>query len=426
MGVIVRWTVRQRMLCGAVVLALGLFAPLSAAAQGVLTAGLLTPFKMTRTPGGNVVLAESGSGADDGRVSLISRWGRSYTLLSGLPSVITFEGSASGPTGIAQAHRTVYVVLGIGDTIGASVPPNELPNTVGPESPLVSSVLRARFDPVPDGIREGFALSAADLRSLADGHEVSLDNDSGEHVSLLLLTDFRDLETDPDHGIRGSNPFAAEIAGTLTPQDLVELGYAGATIEAANNLARLQPETPLGRRLEERSKLYIVDSGYNTVVEVDAATGRWRTVVRFPPFTNPLFGVGLGGPVTDAVPTGVFVRADGDLLVTTFTGFPFPPGVSTVYLVHPASGTFEPFLDSLTNTTDVLEVGDSIYVLELSTDFLGSLPGQVLRFPSAGGAPTVVAGGLIGGTGLEYDPRRNELLVSETFTGRIIRVPLAP
>ena len=149
-------------------------------------------------------------------------------------------------------------------------------------------------------------------------------------------------------------------------------------------------------------------------------------MVRFPPFANPLFAVGLGGPVTDAVPTGVFVRADGDLLVTTLTGFPFPQGVSTLYRVDPESGAFEPFAGSLTTATDVLEVGGSVYVLELSTDFLGNLPGQVLRFPSAGGAPTVIAGGLIGGTGLEYDPRRDELLVSETFTGRILRIPLHP
>ena len=273
-----RWVMRRWMTCGALVLALGLVAPLGAAAQGVLSAGRLTPFKMTRTPGGNVVLAESGSGANDGRVSLISRWGSSYVLLSGLPSVITFEGSASGPTAVAETHRTLYVVMGIGDTIGESVPPHELPSTVGPASPLVSSVLRARFDPVPDGIRQGFALTADELRTLADGHEVSLDNDLGEHVSLLLLTDFRDLETDPNHGIRASNPFAADVAGTLTVQDLVELGYPGVPIEAANHLARLQPESALGRRLEERSKLYVVDSGYNTVVEVDwrpAAGARW-------------------------------------------------------------------------------------------------------------------------------------------------------
>ncbi|MFN2386517.1 MAG: hypothetical protein ABR576_09570 [Thermoanaerobaculia bacterium] len=37
-------------------------------AQPVLTTGA-TPYKMTRTPGGNFVLAESGTGANDGRVT---------------------------------------------------------------------------------------------------------------------------------------------------------------------------------------------------------------------------------------------------------------------------------------------------------------------------------------------------------------------
>jgi hypothetical protein len=36
----------------------------------------------------------------------------------------------------------------------------------------------------------------------------------------------------------------------------------------------------------------------------------------------------------------------------------------------------------------------------------------------------VVVGGLISPSAFEYDPFRNELLVSETFTGRIVRVPL--
>ena len=55
-------------------------------AQTVLTAGTKTPFKLTRTLGGNFLLAEGGTGANDGKVTLVSLWGNRYNLLSGLPS----------------------------------------------------------------------------------------------------------------------------------------------------------------------------------------------------------------------------------------------------------------------------------------------------------------------------------------------------
>ena len=57
-------------------------------------------------------------------------------------------------------------------------------------------------------------------------------------------------------------------------------------------------------------------------------------------------------------------------------------------------------------------------------DLLAGAPGQLLRFDSPTATPAVVAGGLIGPTGLAYDPHRNELIVSETFTGLVKRIAL--
>ena len=394
-------------------------------AQSVLTAGTKTPFKLTHTLGGNCLLAEGGTGANDGKVTLLSLWGDRFNLLGGLPSGLTPEGSALGPTAVADAHSTLYIVIGEGDVEGESnQPPKQVANPNGPSSPIFSSVIRARFTPVPDGIRTGFQLSADDIALLADGNEVTLHNDSGESVSLLLLTDFRDFAPDPILIVRQSDPFAATVVGSLTPGDLTELGFTGSVADA-NFSARLNPNTPLGQRLEERSTVYVIDAGMNTINEVSASTGRSRVLTRFALIPNALFP-SLGGPVSDPVPTSIFVRADGTLLVTTLGGFPFAAGSSKVWNVDPSTGTATPWIEGLTSATNVIEVGGATYVLEVSTDLLAGAPGQLLRFDSPSATPTVAAGGLIGPTGLAYEPRRNELIVSETFTGVIKRIALTP
>ncbi|MEP6993748.1 MAG: ScyD/ScyE family protein [Acidobacteriota bacterium] len=180
--------------------------------------------------------------------------------------------------------------------------------------------------------------------------------------------------------------------------------------------------------MEERSNVYVGNAGMNTITAISASTGKARVITRFPPVANMLFP-GLGGPVTDAVVTSIFVRADGTFLVTTLGGFPFGAGSSTVWSVDPATGAFTPLLTGLTSATNVIEVGATVYVLEVSTDLLSGAPGQLLSFDLASApaaTPTVVAGGLIGPTGLIYEPTHNELLVSETFTGLIKRIALTP
>jgi hypothetical protein len=391
-------------------------------AQSVLAGGTKTPVKITRTPGGNFELAESGTGVNDGRVGLVSIWGERFNLLSGLPSGMTPEGTAIGPTAVADAHGTIYVVIGEGDVKGASSTPEQVPNPNGLSSPIFSSVIAAEFNPVPDGIREGFALSAENIDALADGNTVTLENGSGESVSLSLLVDFRDLIPDARLRVRQANPFAGVVVGSLTADDLTELGFTG-TLETANFLGHLNPNSELGQKLRERTLVYVVDAGMNTITEVAASTGRARVITRFAAGPNPLFP-SLGGPVTDAVPTSVVVRADGTLLVTTLGGFPFAPGTSKVWSVDPATGVATPWIEGLTTATNVLEVDGAIYVLEVSTNLLGGAPGQILRYASPTATPTVLAGGIIGGTGLAYEPHRNELIVTETFTGLVKRIPL--
>jgi hypothetical protein len=335
---------------------------------------------------------------------------------------VTPEGSALGPTGVADAHGTLYITIGEGDArIESTQPPQQVPNPAI-SSPIFSSLLRARFTPVPDGIRTGFALTSDDIASLTDGNEITLHNDSGESVSLLILTDFRDFIRDPVLIFRQSNPFGAAVVGSLTEEDLAEFGFTG-TLDDANFAAGLDPTSPLGARLEQRTTVYVADAGMNTIVQVAASTGRARVLTRFALVPNPLFP-SMGGPASDPVPTSVSVRADGTLLVTTLGGFPFASGTSSVWNVDPATGAATQWISGLTRATNVLEVGGAIYALEVSTDLLAGAPGQLLRFDTPTATPAVVAGGLIGPTGLAYDPHRNELIVSETFTGLVKRIAL--
>lgn len=394
-----------------------------AAGQPILAHGLDHPYKVDRTPGGNLLVAESGTGAHDGRLLMVARHGRQHVLLSGLPSGILPQGEAIGPTAVADAHRTLYVLIGEGDVTGPAPPGSQAPNPEGLSSPIFSAVLRAEFDPVPDAVRTGFHLEPDGLRSLADGHEVTLENEAGERVSLSLLADFRDLEPDPVLGVRQANPFAMALHATLTEADLEELGFGGTSVQAALFHARLHPDSLLGRRLRERTRLWVVDAGMNTVIEVRGLHGRHRVLTRFPPLPNPLFP-DFGPPVMEPVPTGIHVRDGGELLVSLLPGFPFPPGSSGVYRVDTGTGAFTPWIEDLSSVTDVLEIGDATYVLELSTDFLAGAPGRILRFSDPEAAPEVVAEGLITPAGMDHDPVRDELVVTESFPGVIRRIAL--
>ncbi len=158
---------------GILAVVLGLLLPgIAAQAQQILAAGTHSPYKIARTLGGNFLLAESGTGAGDGRVTLLTGYGARYPLLAGLPSAQNAEGAFLGPTAVADARRTLYVVIGEGDVLGPSIAGRQVPNPDGLTSPIYSSVIRARFDPPPDAVREGFTLSADDIAALADGRTV--------------------------------------------------------------------------------------------------------------------------------------------------------------------------------------------------------------------------------------------------------------
>ena len=196
-------------------------------------------------------------------------------------------------------------------------------------------MLRARFTPVPDGIRTGFALTSDDIAALTDGNEITLHNDSGESVFLLVLTDFRDFVRDPVLIFRQSNPFGAAVVGSLTDEDLAEFGYTG-TLDDANFAAGLDPDEP--PRRPPRAAHHCLRRGRRDEHDrpgrgVHGAGEGPHALCARPEPALPEHGRSR----QRSVPTSVSVRADGTLLVTTLGGFPFAPGTSSVWNVDPAT-----------------------------------------------------------------------------------------
>jgi hypothetical protein len=351
--------------------------------SSVFATGLTGPVKLAVTRHGNLLVTERGTAANDGRLSLIDSHGAVRPLLSGLPSGIETTGTPSGPQApVVTNCCVVELTIGEGDMLRFSPagPPAQVPNATGSVSPIFSSVLRLVFGQPIDQLTDSFELARADHDVLADGRTVRLENAAGEKVWIRLVVDFKDARPDPITNVRGSNPF--------------------------NMIAR------------QNGDLLVVDAGQNSLLRI-GSTGWPQVVVRFPPIAN---ASGVIPPFSDAVPTAVRHYQGSTFLVSLLTGLPFTPGSASLRLVDVAAGTQTPFITGLTTVTDVLKIGQQIYVLEISSNLSMGAPGRLLRFRDPGQPPQEVASGLIGPSGMIYDPKRNAIFIAEIFTGRIIRV----
>ena len=246
-----------------------------------------------------------------------------------MPSATNDVNDPSGPAGLVMRGRTLYLAIGIGDTIQVVAPGS--PVTVAnpnPASPIFSSVLAIHFSAHVEKTTAGFWLTAADYDALANGQTVNLSNGGRDQITIELVANFPDYVPNPlptaPNNVRGSNPFDLELIG---------------------------------------DQLYITDGGRNVVWQADIHTGAFAPLAAFDPVPNP---TGVGPPVLEAVPTGIREFA-GQLFVTLFRGFPFPPGASVVERIDPRTGVHAPVLVGLRSAIDVL-VGDddhtSLFVLE--------------------------------------------------------------
>lgn len=355
----------------------------------VVAGGLQAPIGITQSNQGRFFVSETGPPVvNSGRISIVDTDGLRRTLLSGLPSAIGSNADFSGPTGVFMRGRTLYVLIGEGNsTLPGPFPGAELPNP-NPASPLFSSILAIHISAHTEAITTGFTLTAEQQQALAAGEKVTLSNGAGDKIQIELVVNFPNFGDNPNL----PPPFVTHA----NPFDLVIVG----------------------------NQAFVTDGGRNLVYQVDMSTGTFSELATFPQIVNPL---PFGPPVIDAVPTGI-AYFHGQLLVTLFRGFPFPAGSSVVEQVDPSTGAHSVLISGLSSAIDVLPItnkGDTDYlVLQFSTNMLGGGPGSLLRFETPGSTPTVLAGCLITPTSMTLDEKTNTLYITELATGRIVSVPI--
>jgi hypothetical protein len=364
-------------------------------------AGLQTPTRLAFTPQGNVVVTEAGTTAENsGRVSIIDRTnGTRRTLIDGLPSGISGSGAEaapSGPADVAIQSSTLYVVIGAGDgVLPGPNPGTEQPND-SPASPILSSLLSLQLTTPVDLASGGFTLLPGDHTRLKNGETLTLHGANDSEMTVKLVADFPNhtpsFRPDFPANVRAGNPFGVVVLGQTA---------------------------------------FVVDASQNLIRRVDTVSGTFDTLTTFAAIQNPL---PFGPPFIDPVPDSIALRGN-HLLVTTLTGFPFPPGRAEVRKVNIATGENTTYISGLTSAIDVQPLGegdsDPLLVLEFSTNMTQSAPGR-LRLVNAAGASTTIAEGLPTPTSIAADPRSGDIFIAHIFPGLITRrnaagtIPAAP
>lgn len=390
---------KKKLLAALVFLA---FTALPALPQGPpFAAGLQTPTRIVFTPQGNIVVAEAGTPtANSGRVSLIDRTnGTRRTLIDGLPSGISGSGAEaapSGPSAVAVQGSTLYVLIGAGNGVLPGPAPGTEQANESPASPILSSLLSLQLTTPLDLASGGFSLSPADHTLLKNGETLTLHGANDSEMTVKLVADFPNhtpsFRPDFPANVRAGNPFGVVVLGQTA---------------------------------------FVVDASQNLVRRVDTVSGTFETLTTFAAVQNPL---PFGPPFIDPVPDSITLRGN-DLLVTTLTGFPFPPGKAEVRKVNIVTGENTPYLLGLTSGIDVHPLGDSdsdpLLVLEFSTNMTQSEPGR-LRMVTAAGVSTTIAEGLPTPTSIAVDQRSGDIFIAHIFPGFITRrnaagtIPAAP
>ena len=185
--------------------------------------GLLRPIGITQSKKGNLLVSESGAPGQDapntGRISIVNPAGVRRTLVEGLPAGFSFEGGAnSGAVGLVIRDRTLYLGIGVGDTVLAGPSQGTTRVNPAPSSPLFSSVLAFEFSAAVEQNTQGFTMTVADHHTLAHGSgPVTLTNAAGETLKVEMIVNFPDSTPDPRpnfaENVRNVNPFGLAAVG---------------------------------------------------------------------------------------------------------------------------------------------------------------------------------------------------------------------
>ncbi len=369
--------------------------------SSLFTAGLKFPQKIIYAPQkGYFLVSEAGIPTipNNGRVSIVTTAGARFTLLDGLPSgAATPNAGPSGPSALWIEGNKLYIAISGGNqVINGPAPGSEIPNP-NPNSPIFSSVLEYTFPAFDFSLNRDRddVLTRGDHFRLANGETISLGRTGLLDSSFLPSPTLRVVANFPD----------------FTPSFRPDV---------PNNV---RSSNPYGLALHANT-LYVADAAQNNIRTVDLDDGSIGTLIIYPPRVNPL---PFGPPVFEAVPDSL--RLVGNrLLVTFLTGFPFAPGAADVRQFDLDTNMDSQLIGGLTTAIDVLPVNDgnmnnSFYTLEFSTNMLMGAPGRLQRFVLPN-APTVISNTLVSPTSMAKHPANGNLLVTEIFTGRIMRISI--
>jgi hypothetical protein len=360
----------------------------------LVTDDLRAPIGSVLTKHGNLLVSETGivDVPASGRISIVSPDGTRRTLLDGLPQGTNAAGGdASGPNSLTLRGRTVYVAIGQGDSvILGPIPGSSLPNP-NVSSPLFSSILAIHFSAAVERKTEGFMLTAQDQMKLAGDEQVVLSNGGGDRITIEVIVDFPDYESEPlptlPGNVRNSNPY-----------DVVAVG----------------------------NDLYVTNGGLNRLDQVDIASGAYAELAHFERIPN-LPGA-AGPPSVEAVPTGI-AYSSGTLLVALFSGGPFLPGVSRIKAVDPVSGDQMDFITGLRTAIDILPIkhGNDVDYLVLENNFAPAPPfpptGAAIKFFETPDGPGTSVGDctLNRPTSISLDRKTGVVYVTELLLGTVLR-----
>ncbi len=307
------------------------------------------------------------------------------------------RGMAFGPDG------ALYVAeAGVGGEGPCAMGPEGNEECFG-ESGGVTRVIDGSQERVLDGL----ASRAAEGGPNATGpNDVSVAGDT-----LYVLIGFGgDPATRVDFGV-GDDQFGHLMradGGDVTPV----IDVAGFETESNPDEMALDAN-PFALQIMDDGTGLIVDAGMNALLQLGEG-GALSTLAVFP---NEMVTAPDGSEIPmNAVPTGLAVALDGAALVGQLTGFPFPPGGASVYMVPAGGGEPIAIQEGFTNIIDVALGSDgTLYVLEfikggmLSADPANpaTLEGQLTSIAPDGTRTVVASEGLIAPTGLALDAEDN-------------------
>ena len=150
-----------------------------------------------------------------------------------------------------------------------------------------------------------------------------------------------------DHAIVISGENAAPIAESLLFFERAKINSAAAlspadasSIVAVGPFSRAQEgvegSNPFSVATNPQGEIFVADAAANAVYKWDAAAGSFSIFARFPNIPNP---TPIGPPFINVVPTKLIGLSDGNFLLSTLSGFPFPVGGTSVYKIDPQGNT---------------------------------------------------------------------------------------